>query len=69
MWTIIALIALALAFCWLAMRFREVGPLTEELQKTRAENLVLQGELRHTRRELEATRVALKSFQTAIENH
>lgn len=68
-WAILAFIGLACAFCWLAMRFREVAPLTEELQKTRAENLTLQGELRLTRRELEATRVALKSCQTAIENH
>lgn len=62
MWTIIALMALALAFAWLAMRFREVGPLTEELQQTRAENLKLQGELQQTRE-------ALRSCQNAIENH
>ncbi len=62
MWTIIALIVLALAFCWLALKFREVGPLTEELQKTRSENLKLQSELQQTRE-------ALKSCQNAIENH
>ena len=62
MWTVIALIAFSQAFCWLAMRFREVGPLTEELQKTREENLKLQGEL-------QKTRDALKSCQNAIENH
>jgi hypothetical protein len=62
MWTIVALVALALAFCWLAMRFREVGPLTEELQKTREENLKLQSELQQTRE-------ALRSCQNAIENH
>lgn len=61
MWTIIALVALALAFCWLALKFREVGPLTEELQKTREENLKLQGELQQTRE-------ALRSCQNAIEN-
>jgi len=61
MWTIVALICLAIAFSWLAMRFREVGPLTEELQKTRSENLKLQGELQQTRE-------ALRSCQNAIEN-
>ena len=62
MWEILAFVVLAAAFCWLAMRFREVGPLTEELQKTRAENVKLQGEL-------QKTRDALKSCQNAIESH
>ena len=57
-----ALIVLACAFGWLALKFREVGPLTKELQKTREENLKLQDEL-------QKTRDALKSCQNAIENH
>ena len=62
MWTIVALICLAIAFAWLAMKFREVGPLTEELQETRKENLKLQSELQQTRE-------SLRSCQNAIENH
>jgi hypothetical protein len=62
MWHIIAFLIAAGAFCWLALKFREVGPLTEELQKTRSENQKLQGELQQTRE-------ALRSCQNAIENH
>lgn len=62
MWLIIAFLIAAVAFCWLALKFRKVGPLTEELQQTREENLKLQGELQKTRE-------SLKSCQNAIENH
>lgn len=62
MWIVLAFIVLAGTFCWLAMRFREVAPLTEELQKTREENLKLQSEL-------QKTRDALRSCQNAIESH
>jgi hypothetical protein len=63
-----ALIGLTWAFIWLALKFRAVAPLTDELQKTRAENQKLRDDLSTTRRDLEKTRGALRSCQSAIEN-
>jgi hypothetical protein len=60
------LIILACAFGWLAKKFRDVQPLTEELANTRAENLKLQSELRLTRTELEQCRTALDSCTLAL---
>lgn len=63
------LIILACAFAWLAKRFRDVQPLTEELAKTRAENLQLQTELRLTRTELESCRNSLDSCTVALDRN
>jgi cell division protein FtsB len=63
---LLAVILLFLSFCWLAKKFHDVEPLTQELAASRAENQRLQKELALTRSELEKTRVSLDSCTTAL---
>lgn len=63
---IVVCLLLFFAFCWLAKKFHDVEPLTQELAASRAENQRLQKELALTRSELEKTRVSLDSCTIAL---